>query len=170
MRHALDRLVGAMNVLAELAALLMMVEICADVAARNLFHIILEAGAETTTYYFMVALAYFPLAQITRDDGHLQASFFTSGFSPHGKAILEGVVALIMFGFMALIAWQTTLAAIDKMQVGEMVQAASINLPTWPSRWILPVGAGAMALYALSVGIAKLTGARGAAEAKIEEF
>jgi TRAP-type C4-dicarboxylate transport system permease small subunit len=159
-----------MNVLAELATLLMMIEICADVLARNLFHFILEGGAETTTYYFMVALAYFPLAQITRDDGHLQASFFTSGFSPRGKAILEGVVALIMCGFMGLIAWQTTLAAIDKMQFGEMVQAASINLPIWPSRWILPLGAGVMSLYALWVGLAKLTGARGAAEAKIEEF
>ena len=167
MRH-LDRLVGVCNLLAEIACALMMITICADVAARNLFNVIIEAGAETVAYYFMVSLAYFPLAAITREDAHLQASFFTARLAPHVRAKLEGASALLLALFMAILTWESIIAAIDKTQAGEITQAARTNLPIWPARWILPIGASLMAAYALAIGLRKLTGIVGASEDKLE--
>jgi TRAP-type C4-dicarboxylate transport system permease small subunit len=164
----MDRLVGVFNLLAEIACALMMITICADVLARNVFNVIIEAGAETVAYYFMVSLAYFPLAAITRDDAHLQASFFTARLAPHVRAKLEGGVALLLGLFMAMLTWQSVIAAIDKTQAGEITQAARTNLPIWPARWILPIGASLMAAYALAVGLRKLSGLAGAAEDRLE--
>jgi TRAP-type C4-dicarboxylate transport system permease small subunit len=169
-RRALDRVVTVLNGCAELATALMALTVVADVTCRFVLNVVLEAGAETVAYYFMVALTFLPLAHITREDGHLKAEFFTRGLSARGRAILEGIVLLVLFGFMAMLCWQTTLAAIDKTEVGEIIQAAQTTLQVWPARWVLPVGAAVMAIYALTLAVWKLTGEVGAAETKIEEF
>src|SRR5262245_2368431 len=97
-KRTLDRIVGVLDACAELATALMALTVVADVTCRFVLNVVLEAGAETVAHYFMVALTFLPLAHITRDDGHLKAEFFTKGMSDRSRAILEGVVLLILFG------------------------------------------------------------------------
>src|SRR5690606_17650931 len=91
----LDRIADGMTSLGDFALALMMVLIVADVVARFAFNYVIDAGAEIVAHYLMVGISYFPLAQITREQGHLSATFFTDWMSARAKAILEGAVALM---------------------------------------------------------------------------
>jgi hypothetical protein len=59
---------------------------------------------------------------------------------------------------MLLLTWRTAVSAVEATLVGELLQASRTNLLLWPSRWILPLGSGAMAIYALVVASRKFSG------------
>src|SRR3972149_10892468 len=107
-RMVLDRLTNVMMVLGDVAVIAMILLITADVIARYLLNYVIDAGAEVVTHYLMVSIIYFSLGDITRNEGHLSATFFTDWMSQRGKNVLEGVVALLLFAFMAVLTWRTT--------------------------------------------------------------
>src|SRR5690606_22781205 len=49
--------------------------------------------------------------------------------------------------FCVVFTWQTGAAAIRHTRGGEVYQAGSLFIPIWPSRWLLPIAAGTMALF-----------------------
>jgi TRAP-type C4-dicarboxylate transport system permease small subunit len=158
LRRLLDRLTTAMMALGEIAVIAMTLLISADIITRYLLNFVLDAGAEIVTHYFMVSIIYFALGDITRNEGNLSATFFTERLSNRNKALLEGVVAIILFLFMMLLTWRTGVSAVDSTRIGEIMQTSRTNLPIWPSRWILPLGCVTMALYSLLIAIDKFTG------------
>jgi TRAP-type C4-dicarboxylate transport system permease small subunit len=68
------------------------------------------------------------------------------------------VISLALAAFMMIFAWQTLNEAMRMTTAGEIHQAATMILPKWPSRWLLPIGGFLMALTALMMGIRKLIG------------
>lgn len=157
-RRLLDRLTSFMMALGEVAVIAMTLLISADIVTRYLFNFVIDAGAEIVTHYFMVAIIYFALGDITRDQGHLSATFFTEWMTERAKGVLEGVIALILCAFMVLLTWRTGASAIESTLIGELMQTARTNLPLWPSRWILPLGCATMALYSLLIALDKFSG------------
>jgi TRAP-type C4-dicarboxylate transport system permease small subunit len=157
-RRSLDRLTVVMTALGEVAIAAMMVLITSDVIARFILNYVIDAGAEIVAHYFMVAILYFALGDITRNEGHLSATFFTEWMTQRARTVLEGVIALILCAFMVLLTWRTAVSAIEATRIGELLQASHTNLPLWPSRWILPLGCGTMALYALLIAGDKFSG------------
>jgi TRAP-type C4-dicarboxylate transport system permease small subunit len=157
-RKILDRLSRGMMALGEIAVIAMTLLISADIITRYFLNFVIDAGAEIVTHYFMVAIIYFALGEITREQGHLSATFFTEWMSERAKAMLEGVVAVVLFLFMLLMTWRTGLSAFESTLIGELMQTSRTNLLLWPSRWILPLGCGIMALYSLTVALDKFSG------------
>jgi len=76
-RRAFDRATDVAMLLAEIAIVLMMVHVAFELAVRWLFNSGIAGTYEVVTYYYMVACAYFPLAYVTRGDGHISAQIFT---------------------------------------------------------------------------------------------
>lgn len=157
-RRALDGLTTVMVALGEIAVVAMMVLITADVISRYVFNYVIDAGAEIVAHYFMVAIIYFALGDITRAEGHLSATFFTDWMTARGKTLLEGFIALVLCAFMLLVTWRTTISALEATRIGELLQASRTNLPIWPSRWILPFGCVTMAIYSFIVATDKFSG------------
>jgi hypothetical protein len=50
---------------------------------------------------------------------------------------------------LLFLAWRTGAYALEFTEARESVQTAYFPIPTWPSRWFVPLGLGLMALYCL---------------------
>jgi TRAP-type C4-dicarboxylate transport system permease small subunit len=129
------------------AGVLMMLHVSADVAARTLLNSPIEGTTETAAAYYMVAVAYLPWAWLARGDAHIRVEMFTSYASPRFVEWLDIVVKAAMVVFLSFFIWRSTLRAIDQMRAGEVWQAGTSYISIWPSRWVLPVAGGLMALY-----------------------
>jgi len=150
-------------IVAEVAITLMMVHITAEVAARLLMHYSLDAVPEIVAFYYMAGLTFLSLAFVTRANGHIAAEVFTDLLSHRTREIIEAVIGIGLFLFMALFAWQTFNEAVTMTRISEVHQAATLLLPKWPPRWFLPGGAALMAVMALLIAVRKLIGEPAAA-------
>lgn len=146
-------------VAAGLVVSVMALHIVVDVVLRSFFRSPLPGTVEFVSRYYMVVLVFLPLAFVQRRDGHFVAGLFTDKLSDRRKQILDGVTALTMAAVVGLMAWCSVSSAIYAMNNGEQVQAAEFVLPTWPGRWLVPLGLGLMAITALLQGVSRLTGA-----------
>jgi TRAP-type C4-dicarboxylate transport system permease small subunit len=128
---------------------LMMMHVTVDVAAKYLFNSPLEGTIEIVSGYYMVAVAFLPLAYISRTEGHIFVELFTRGLSRGALLRLDGAVNILTFLYMSLLTWQTGAMAIEQTVDGELWETATGLLMIWPSRWMLPVGSAVMTLYLL---------------------
>lgn len=135
--------------LAFLAGFLMMVHVSVDVIARSVFNRPIEGTSEIVTYWYMVTAAFLPWMWLAKTDGHIKVDLFVQ-ILPRAVAFwLDVVVKLGLVTYLALFTWQTTLQAIRQTGRGEVQQAGTLYIPVWPTRWLLPIAGGLMALWVL---------------------
>jgi len=150
--HALqniDRLVGyaagALTFLACVAMFLMMMHVVVDVTGRYVFNHPLPGTLESVTYYYMVMVTALPFAYVTRIQGHIAVEMFTNWLPQRWLSLLEGFVGIILFSYVAIIAWKTGQEALTKTILGEVRDAGSTQIIVWPTRWFPALGFGVMA-------------------------
>jgi TRAP-type C4-dicarboxylate transport system permease small subunit len=129
------------------AGFLMMVHVTVDVTGRTVFNHPFAGTTEIVSAYYMVAAAYLPWAWIARNDGHIVVDLFTRAAPLIFRQVLDLVVKLVTLAWVLLFAYQTGIRAIQQTRAGEVWEAAGDFLPVWPSRWMLPIAGGLMALY-----------------------
>jgi len=129
------------------AGVLMMLHVSADVAARTFLNSPIEGTTETAAAYYMVAVAYLPWAWLARNDAHIRVEMFTSYASPRFVEWLDILVKVAAVAYLSAFIWRSTIRAIDQTRAGEVWQAGTSYISIWPSRWVLPVAGGLMALY-----------------------
>lgn len=149
-RRMIVYLCNALMVLAAVAMLLMMVQICMDAALRTLANSTMPGTLEIVSFYYMVSVVFLPLAYIQMHRGHVIIELFTDGLSDRTKSWLDGTV----YTFAALAMGYFTMAAFNKAvamtTLGEFVLGVMLIF-TWPARWVVVAGTGLMSLvYALS--------------------
>ncbi len=125
----------------------MMVHVTADVTGRYFFGNPIEGTSEIVTYYYMVILSYLPWMWLARTDGHIKVDLFVRMLPEAAAFWLDVVVKAALVAYLALFAWQTWLQALRQTARGEVQQAGTLYLPVWPTRWLLPLAAGLMALW-----------------------
>lgn len=145
-------------IVAEVAIVLMMAHITAELLSRWILRQGLESVPEFVAVYYMTSVAFLSLAYVTRGNGHIAAEFFTQYLSPRRRELLEGTIGLLLGLFMLLLSWQLTHEAITMTAIGEVHQGVSFNLPKWPGRWIMAIGAATMTLYSFAIAIQRLLG------------
>ena len=129
------------------AGALMMLHVVADVTARTVFNEPLEGTAETVTYYYMVTVAYLPWMWLARNDGHIKVDFVVRMLPARAAFWLDLAVNAILAVYMAAFAWQSWLNAAKYTARNEVQQAGSFYLTVWPTRWLLPLAGGLMAIW-----------------------
>lgn len=157
-RRALDRVIDAAMAVSEIAIVLMMLHVSAELLVRWIFRFGLDAVPEISAFYYMTASTFFALAYVTRGNGHISAQIFTEFLGGRPRQLLEGAILILLFLFMLLLTWQLTIEASRMTTTGEVHQAATIDVPKWPGRWFLAIGSALMAIYALAAGLRKLLG------------
>ena len=137
-----------------LAGALMMFHVVADVGGRWLFNQPLPGTAEIVTYYYMVVASFLPWMWLARRDGHIKVDLVVRMLPEPVAFWLDQVVKAGLVAYLGLFCWQTWIEALRQTERGELQQAGAFYLPVWPTRWLLPVAAGLMALY-IVFGIAE---------------
>lgn len=154
-RRALDALSGLLLWLGGVAIVLMMVHIMVEVMLRTAFKLTIPGTEETVSAYYMIACAFLPLAWVQRSRAHVSVEVFTLWMPPRMLALLDGLVCLACAAGTAIFAWAATNKAIAMTRAGEIL-IGTMDVVVWPSRWFVPVGLVAMAIYMLLHAVADL--------------
>ena len=85
-----DRLLAGLAILGGIATITLMLHVGADILMRNFFNAPIPATYEIVTHYYMIALAFIPLAWLERSGGMVQVE------------VLEGVMSPAMIRFSNL--------------------------------------------------------------------
>lgn len=152
---------GPARVLAYVAGVvtfIMMLHIAADVFMREVFEDPIDGTLEISASFYMVALVFLPLAYVTLTEGHILVELFTQKLRPGIVRRIDGVIALLGFLFVGLMTIGAVDVAIRRTRIRDTMETAGASFQVWPGRWIVPVGAGLMALALLIMGLRMIRG------------
>ncbi|WP_425049563.1 TRAP transporter small permease [Psychromarinibacter sp. S121] len=148
--HAILRLrdiaLSGLALIGAVAVIALMLHVVADVAMRNLTNTPIPATFEIVTHYYMVALAFIPLAWVERSGGMVQVEVMEGLMSPAMTRVSDWLVALLSTAIYVALFWVTLQTALKNFDTGTFVMSQSTRLVTWPGYFILPAGFGLAAL------------------------
>jgi TRAP-type C4-dicarboxylate transport system permease small subunit len=144
--RALRRVSIVFTILAGIGLTMMMLHICADIISKYVLDKPIVATLEIVTWYYMVMIVIFPIGYIQVIKKHLMVELFTLKMSPARLSILEGIVGVLGAVYVAILCYLTFGHAVEQTISGEIQDATYFDMPVWPSRWILPLSTGLMAL------------------------
>ncbi len=137
--------------------LLMMAQVSLDVALKYLLNWPIPMTLETVSAYYMAALVFLPLGLATRDGDHLEVELFTAKLAPRPLAWVKLFGCIFGMIYVGIIVSETVAEAAEMTGRGEVWETATVDLPAWPARWFLPVGAALMWVWLALQAIDHLT-------------
>ncbi|WP_051419516.1 TRAP transporter small permease [Paracoccus pantotrophus] len=135
---------NALLALSGIAVVVLMLHVVADVLSKYAFHYPLVGTIEVASWYYMIAIAFFPLAYVQLHSHHLVVEVFTTGLSARRLAALDALVCVAVLAYIGLLGWLVAAKAIEATHRGEIINVVYFDLPIWPARWILPISLIAM--------------------------
>ena len=141
-----DKALSLLAVLGAVATLALMVHVAADILLRNIINMPIPATFEIVTNYYMVSLAFIPLAWVEKSGGMVQVEVIDGFLSPAVKRLSDRVVSLISTAVYGILAWVTLGVALRNSAIGSYLIANHTRVLTWPAYWIPPLGFGLAAL------------------------
>lgn len=139
-------LVTSSTVVGATAVLLMMFQIVIDVVLRNLFSISVMGTTTFVTSYYMLIVAYLPLALAERMNSHIAVEVVAQLLKRRWREWMVAATwaaSAVVAGLMAYALWGEAAKAYSH---GSFTFERSMPIPIWPGYFVLPVGFG---LYAL---------------------
>src|SRR5690606_32424759 len=94
----------------------MMLHVCADILWRIFAGSSLPATVEIVSYYYMVLVAFLPLAWVERKRAMIAVELLEFALSPALQRISDGIIAVASCGIYSVLAiatWQTALKNYD---------------------------------------------------------
>ncbi|MGE5146582.1 MAG: TRAP transporter small permease [Candidatus Eiseniibacteriota bacterium] len=148
LQRLLDRAARAAVVFGAVLIGLMAVHVALDVTLRYAFNEPLPGTVSFVSYYYMVAVIFAPLAFVQSRREHFFAEIVTRHWSERTVRILDAICLVVTGLVLFFLTWRTGAYALTFTKAGASVETGFFTIPTWPSRWFVPVGLGLMALYA----------------------
>jgi TRAP-type C4-dicarboxylate transport system permease small subunit len=133
--------------------LLMMIQISLDVLLKHFLNWPIPMTLETVAAYYMVALVFLPLGQVTRREEHLEVELFTQNLRPRALAAVKLFGCVIGIVYVAILLSEGVAEAVKMTGRGEVWETATVDLEVWPARWFLPVGGALMLLWLVLQGL-----------------
>lgn len=146
--RALDALSNGLATIGRFVLLLTMLHVTLDVVLRFAFNSPLSGTIEISSFYYMIAIVFLPLAAVEVRNGHISVEIVAQHLGMRAQRILIGVVCIVSAAFYALLTWRMWLEAVEKWHIGE-IYASSMNLPIWPPRFLMPFGTGLLVVVLL---------------------
>jgi len=145
-------LVGGVMIIA------MMLHIVADVAMKYLLNDPIDGTTEIVAAYYMVGVVFLPLCYVTFTSGHIVVETFTQRLAARPLRLITACAGLATLGYLSFITYYTVIEALRRTEEGEAWETSVDLVAVWPSRWLLPIGLAAMALYVLFDVVQRLRG------------
>lgn len=139
-------LLALLATIGAVAIITLMIHVVIDVALRNTTNTPVPATYEIVTHYYMIALAFIPLAWVERGGGMVQVEVIEPFLNEHTRHWSDRLVALISTVIYGALSWVTLLTAMKNLKTGAFVMAQNIAVPTWPAYFLLPLGFALAAL------------------------
>lgn len=149
LERAADRVSQGLALVGAVGIAAMLVHISVDVLSRNLFGRPIPATNEIVAGYYMVLIAFLPLAWVERNRGMVSVDLLEAAMSPRARLASDLFVALLATALYLVIAWVGWRAAMSRWHIGAFVDVLGYRLPIWPTYFLPPVGfflAGMMTL------------------------
>ncbi len=146
-QRQLERPANWLIALACVITIVMMLHIVADVFAKYAFNSPIEGTIETVAGYYMVAVVFLPFAYVTYTEGQIIVELFTRGLSKRNQRLLDGLIGIATLIYMVIFTWNTVTEAFYQTGQLEIWETGTTMIPIWPSRWIIPIGCGMMAVF-----------------------
>ena len=135
-----DRLSQMLAFVGAIGVVAMMIHVCVDIIARLITGASLPATVEIVSYYYMVLVAFLPLAWVERNNGMISVELIDLMLTPTLMRISDAVVAALGAVIYAVLAYATWITAIDNFETGTFVIALQHKIITWPGYFLPPVG------------------------------
>lgn len=139
----------ALAILGGVAMTLMMVHIVVDVFLKHLLNDPIDGTTEIVAAYYMVATVFLPLAYVSFAKGHLAVEIFTGKMTGSGLDYLMAFGGTATLAYLLFLIYCTVDEAILRTIDGEAWETSVDLVAVWPSRWLLPIGLGAMGIVVL---------------------
>ena len=156
MRESLDRLVvritDGLALLGAIGVVAMLVHITAYVVMRNLAAAPVPATVEIVSHYYMIAIAFLPVAWAERRGDMISVEIFAHLLTGRVGRVNDAFVGLLTGGVYLMLTYTTWLVAMREFHAHSFVVSLSIAIPIWPSYFILPVGFGLAAVVSIYRG------------------
>lgn len=144
-----SRAVRILALIAAIGTVAMMLHICLDVILRNFFRISMDTAPEVVARYYMVLIAFLPLAWLERRDGMVSVEILEWILSRRMRQISDIMVALLSAVAYSILAWTTGKSALGHYKIGTYVEFANFDMPVWHSYFLPPIGFGLAVLICL---------------------
>ena len=141
------------------ALVAMMLHVVADVFGKYFFNTPIPGTIEVVAWYYMVAVAFLPVAYVQVKRQHLMVELFTMSLSPRRKLAFDGVVAILGSLYSGLLAWLLLGDALESTARGDVQDLTFFYMPIWPTTWVLPVSFGLLTIVFVVQAFQDLTGA-----------
>jgi TRAP-type C4-dicarboxylate transport system permease small subunit len=141
--QSIDRVFMA---LAALGLLLMMLHISADILSDLLFNDPLALTSAYVTQYYMIAVAFLPLAAAEYREGHIGVDLLVKKLPGGPKRGLHLLVLLLTLGVYLLLTAQAWEQANKKLAINAFIMEQTSRVVVWPSFYILPISFAAISL------------------------
>jgi TRAP-type C4-dicarboxylate transport system permease small subunit len=157
MRDRLDSLVNRVTsglaLLGAIGVLAMLVHITGYVIMRNLAGAPIPATVEIVSYYYMVAIAFLPLAWAERRGDMISVEIFSHLLVGRLGRINAAFVSVVTCLAYLVLTYTTWTVAMRQFAARSYVISLSVAVPVWPSYFILPLAFALAALVALYRGV-----------------
>jgi TRAP-type C4-dicarboxylate transport system permease small subunit len=134
------RSVRILALIAAIGTVAMMFHICLDVALRNVFRISLDTTPDVVARYYMVVVAFLPLAWLERQNGMVSVELIEWALGPRARRVSDVLVALFSALVYGVLAWTTARSALRHFEVGTFVEFVDYRMPVWHSHFLPPLG------------------------------
>lgn len=158
MRERLDKFVTAiasgLALVGAIGVVAMLLHITGYVLLRLFLSSPIPATVEIVSYYYMVAVAFLPIAWAERRGDMIAIEVFAGFFRGGVGKTVDFFVAAVTTAVYFVLTWTTWLAAMREYEAGSFVISLSHIIPTWPGYFALPVGfalAFVVSIYRLAV-------------------
>jgi len=149
LKRSADRLANLLGGVGSIGILLMMVHICADVMLRRFISAPIPGTNEIVSRYYMVLIAFLPLAWVEHNRGMIAVEFFDALLKRRARQIADLVVAVASLAIFAFLAYSGLIEALEEFKTGSYVMSLSVAIPVWISYFFAPVGFAIAALLVL---------------------
>ena len=92
--RALDGLSGSLAAIGSLVLLVTMLHVSVDVMARFFFNMPLSGTIEISSFYYMIAVVFLPLAAVEGKNGHIAVEILAQRLGEGGQRILIASIQL----------------------------------------------------------------------------
>lgn len=133
---------GATSVLALFGAvgvLAMLVHVCVYVVSRHVLAAPIPATVEIVSRYYMVTLAFLPLAWADRRGDMISVEILAPLIRGRLKLANAGFVIVLSGAAYAALAYTTWFKALREFGVKSYVVSLNTAIPVWPTYFVLPV-------------------------------
>jgi hypothetical protein len=134
---------------AAIPLVLMMLHISMDVVSNLVFNQPVPLTNAIVTQYYMIAVAFLPLAAAEIRRSHISVDLLVNNFAPLPKLWVDLLMQLISLSVCSALVMQSWQLALEKLERDAYLMEQTSRFTIWPSYFIVPIGFGLMVLLML---------------------